>query len=44
MMLDEGRGRFVHANGDVYEGQWLDDKACPVFDGKSWTNLIKETM
>eukprot|EP00913_Durusdinium_trenchii_P009282 g8721.t1 len=22
-----GRGRFVHANGDVYEGQWLDDKA-----------------
>ena len=22
-----GKGRFVHANGDVYEGQWLDDKA-----------------
>ena len=26
---DQGRGRFVHANGDVYEGQWLDDKARP---------------
>jgi hypothetical protein len=26
-MSDQGRGRFVHANGDVYEGQWLDDKA-----------------
>jgi len=22
-----GRGRMTHANGDVYEGQWLDDRA-----------------
>ena len=22
-----GEGRFVKLNGDVYEGQWLDDKA-----------------
>lgn len=22
-----GRGRMTHANGDVYEGNWIDDKA-----------------
>ena len=26
-VLVGGKGRFVHASGDVYEGQWLDDKA-----------------
>lgn len=22
-----GKGRLVHADGDVYEGEWLNDKA-----------------
>ena len=22
-----GRGRLIHADGDVYEGDWLNDKA-----------------
>jgi hypothetical protein len=22
-----GNGRFIHADGDVYEGHWLNDKA-----------------
>lgn len=22
-----GKGRLIHADGDVYEGNWLDDKA-----------------
>ena len=22
-----GRGRLIHADGDVYEGEWLEDKA-----------------
>ncbi len=22
-----GRGRLIHADGDVYEGEWLNDKA-----------------
>jgi len=22
-----GKGRLIHADGDVYDGQWLDDKA-----------------
>lgn len=22
-----GEGRLIHADGDVYEGMWLDDKA-----------------
>lgn len=22
-----GRGRLIHADGDVYEGDWKDDKA-----------------
>ncbi len=23
----EGRGKFIHVNGDEYEGEWKDDKA-----------------
>ena len=26
-MKDDGRGRMIHADGDVYDGEWLDDKA-----------------
>ena len=22
-----GKGRLIHADGDVYEGDWVDDKA-----------------
>jgi hypothetical protein len=22
-----GRGRLIHADGDVYEGEWKDDKS-----------------
>ena len=22
-----GKGRLIHADGDIYEGEWLDDKA-----------------
>ena len=25
--MANGRGRLIHAEGDVYEGQWLNDKA-----------------
>ena len=25
--MANGYGRLVHAEGDVYEGEWLDDKA-----------------
>ena len=24
-----GAGRLIHADGDVYDGQWLDEKAHP---------------
>lgn len=26
--MANGWGRLIHAHGDVYEGQWVDDKAC----------------
>ncbi len=22
-----GQGKFIHADGDIYEGEWKDDKA-----------------
>ena len=25
--MANGRGRLIHADGDVYEGDWLNDKA-----------------
>ena len=25
--MANGKGRLIHADGDVYEGQWKDDKA-----------------
>ena len=25
--MANGKGRLVHADGDVYEGDWIDDKA-----------------
>lgn len=25
--MANGRGRLIHADGDVYEGEWKDDKA-----------------
>ena len=25
--MANGRGRLIHAEGDVYENEWLDDKA-----------------
>lgn len=25
--MANGKGRLIHADGDVYEGDWLDDKA-----------------
>ena len=25
--MANGKGRFIHADGDVYYGDWLDDKA-----------------
>lgn len=25
--MANGRGRLIHANGEVYEGEWLNDKA-----------------
>ena len=25
--MANGRGRLIHAEGDVYEGEWLNDKA-----------------
>lgn len=25
--MANGRGRLIHADGDVYEGYWLNDKA-----------------
>jgi len=25
--MANGRGRLIHADGSVYEGEWLDDKA-----------------
>lgn len=25
--MANGQGRLVHAEGDVYEGEWTDDKA-----------------
>jgi len=25
--MANGRGRLIHADGDVYEGEWLCDKA-----------------
>lgn len=26
--MANGRGRLIHADGDVYEGMWVNDKAC----------------
>lgn len=28
--MANGRGRLIHIDGDIYEGEWVDDKA----DGK----------
>ena len=25
--MANGQGRLIHAEGDVYEGEWLNDKA-----------------
>ena len=25
--MANGKGRLIHADGDVYEGDWLDDRA-----------------
>jgi len=25
--MENGRGRLIHADGDVYVGDWVDDKA-----------------
>lgn len=25
--MAHGEGKFIHADGDIYEGQWKDDKA-----------------
>jgi hypothetical protein len=25
--MANGRGRLIHADGDVYNGEWVDDKA-----------------
>jgi len=25
--MANGKGRLIHADGDVYEGNWLNDKA-----------------
>ena len=25
--MKNGKGRLIHADGDVYEGEWKDDKA-----------------
>ena len=25
--MANGKGRLIHADGDVYQGDWLDDKA-----------------
>jgi len=25
--MANGKSRLIHADGDVYEGEWLDDKA-----------------
>jgi len=25
--MANGKGRLIHADGDVYEGEWKDDKA-----------------
>lgn len=25
--LANGKGKFIHADGDIYEGDWVDDKA-----------------
>jgi len=24
----EGKGRMTHSNGDIYQGEWKDGKAC----------------
>lgn len=28
--MANGYGRMTHANGDVYEGYWKNDKACGI--------------
>jgi len=25
--MANGKGRLIHADGDIYEGEWLNDKA-----------------
>jgi len=25
--MANGKGRLIHADGDIYEGEWKDDKA-----------------
>jgi len=25
--MANGKGRLIHADGDVYEGEWVEDKA-----------------
>lgn len=25
--MAQGRGRLIHSDGDIYEGQWVKDKA-----------------
>lgn len=41
------KGRLIHADGDVYEGEWLDDKAhgCGIYthtDGAKYEGYWKE--
>ena len=34
--MANGRGRLIHADGDYYEGDWINDKA---FGKGSYTHL-----
>lgn len=26
--MASGKGRLIHSDGDAYEGDWIEDKAC----------------